>query len=283
LIETIHRIGSRIRHSSLLERQRWLWERVEPYWEATFERASRNSGFATHVNGDVFVVEYALGARYDRQDQRSYEPVFYRAFVDRIQPGMHVADVGAHVGFFTLGAALRVGHRGKVFSFEPSPSTVVSLRRNVALNRWQGRVEVIEAAVSDKEGSVSFFTNGMSMAASLSRKNVEVLNPERPTAAAEVMVRSLTLDQVCRSRRERLDIIKIDVEGAELLALRGAREILETDRPIILCEIHPLHMQQCGCTFEEMKQFIDSVRYSLDPLDEPNSAGIFHAILSPRK
>jgi FkbM family methyltransferase len=283
LIETIHRIGSRIRHSPLLERQRWLWERVEPYWEATFERASKNSGYATHVNGDVFVVEYALGARYDRQDQRSYEPVFYRAFVDRIQPGMQVADLGAHVGFFTLGAALRAGDRGKVFSFEPSPSTVASLRRNVALNRWQDRVEVIEAAVSDKEGFVSFFTNGTSMAASLSRNNVEVLNPEHPAAATEVTVRSLTLDQVCKSRQARLDVIKIDVEGAELLALRGAREVLQTDRPVILCEIHPLQMQQCGCTVEELKQFIGSLRYALEPLDEPNPAGIFHAVLAPGK
>ena len=263
----------------LLRRQTWLWERVEPYWQAAFTHASKDRGFATHVNGDLFFLEYALGARYDREDHRSYEPLFYKSFVERIRPGMKVADVGAHFGFFSLAAALRVGDGGRVFSFEPSPETAPTLRNNILLNRWDNRVEVVEAAVSATHGLVSFYTYGKSMAASLNRKNVEVLNPERPPTALEVKVPSVTLDQFCRSRGVTLDVLKIDVEGAELLVLQGARELLLRDRPLILCEIHPLQMEQCGGSLQEFEEYIRSVGYRLEALDEPNSAGIFHGVL----
>ena len=77
------------------------------------------------------------------------------------------------------------------------------------------------------------------MAASLSRQNVEVLNPERPTVVTEIKVPSVTIDQFCKAHLTGLDLLKIDVEGAELLVLRGARELLRTAGPRILCEIHP--------------------------------------------
>jgi FkbM family methyltransferase len=281
LLETIHRVGSRIRHSPFLQRQAWLWERVEPYWQAAFERVLKDRGFRTQVNGDVFVLEYALGARYDRQDQRAYEPAFYNPFVDRIQPGMTVADIGAHFGFFSLGAALRVGNHGRVFSFEPSAKTAATLRHNILLNHWESRVEVVEQVVSDKEGLVTFYTYGTSMAASLSRENVEILNPEHPPAASEEKVPAVTLDRFCNSRNVQFDVIKIDVEGAELLVLKGSHRLLASQRPVVLCEIHPLQMQQCGGSIDEFHQFIKSISYELQALDTPNPAGIFHAVLSP--
>jgi FkbM family methyltransferase len=282
LLEAIHRLGSKIRHSSLLRRQTWLWQRVEPLWQSAFARASQRSGFETRINGDVFRLDYSLGSRYDREDRRSYEPVFYNAFAREIRPGMNVADVGAHFGFFTLAAALRVGREGRIFSFEPSAQTASTLRQNILLNQWQDRVEVVESVVSDAEGFVSFYTYGTSMAASLSRQNVEVLNPERPPTATEIRVPSATLDRFCKLRSVSLDLLKIDVEGAELLVLRGARQLLVTSRPRILCEIHPLQMQHCGCSKAELEAFLQEVGYQLEPLDAPNPAGIFHALLSSR-
>jgi len=282
MLEVIHRLGSRIRHSSYLRGQTWLWESVEPWWQGAFHRALKNKGFATHVNGDVFLLDYALGARYDREDHRSYEPVFYNSFVQRVRPDMKIADIGAHFGFFTLGAALRVGDQGRVYAFEPSPETAGTLERNVLFNRWQDRIEIVRSVVSNTDGLVSFYTYGTSMAASLSRENVERLNPERPPAAAETKVPSVTLDQFCRTRKITLDLVKIDVEGAELLVLRGAREMLREDRPLVLCEIHPLQMQQCGCSQAELISFLSEVGYRVEPLDDPNPAGIFHGLLSPR-
>lgn len=266
-----------------MQRQTWFWYRVEPYWQAAFEHASKDRGFATRINDDVFLLEYALGARYDREDQREYEPVFYKAFVELIRPGMMIADIGAHFGFFSLGAARRVGDTGRVFSFEPSEETAVTLRRNILLNHLAHRIEVIQAVVSSKEALVSFYTSGTSMAASLSREKVEVLNPERPAAAVEIKVSAVALDQFCQSRGIVLDLIKLDVEGAEFLVLQGAEQVLLRDRPVILCEIHPLQMQQCGGSLQQLKEYVSSVGYTLEALDEPNATGIFHALLSSRQ
>jgi len=83
-------------------------------------------------------------------------------------------------------------------------------------------------------------SDGESMAASVAGANVEVLNHQVPDSPAkEVVVPSMTRDRFCRERNLRPAIMKIDVEGAEVNALKGAREVLTGSRPTILCEIHP--------------------------------------------
>src|SRR5215472_16112105 len=180
MIEKLHQIGSRVRHTTVLERQRWLWATVEPAWQRMFARMSDQKGFATHIDGDIFKLTYKWGSRYDRLDQRTYEPVFYGALSGAVREGMTVFDIGAHIGILTLAAAKRVGPKGRVYAFEPTPETAQVLERHVALNGWQDRVEVVSEVASDSDGTVAFYVNGMSMSASLGRENVEVLSPERP-------------------------------------------------------------------------------------------------------
>jgi hypothetical protein len=121
------------------------------------------------------------------------------------------------------------------------------------------------------------------MAASVSRVNVETLNPEvRVAPAREVMVPSVTLDAFCRERRIAPDVIKIDVEGAELRVLRGARAILTTHRPRVLCEVHPRQMENCGSSLAEFNAYLDSVGYVSETLDTPNPIGIHHVRLTAR-
>ena len=73
------------------------------------------------------------------------------------------------------------------------------------------------------------------------------------------------------------DVVKVDVEGAELLVLRGARALLLNGSPVILCEIHPVQMRTCGSSEKELHAFLDEVGYDLQPFAEPNPIGIFHA------
>ncbi len=72
MLESVHRLGSKIRHSPLLRRQTWLWQRVEPVWQAAFARASKDRGFETRINGDIFRLDYSLGARYNREDNITF-------------------------------------------------------------------------------------------------------------------------------------------------------------------------------------------------------------------
>jgi FkbM family methyltransferase len=280
MLESLHRVGSRIRNAPLLKKQAWLWNRVEPVWQLTFGRLAKERGYATRVNDDVFRLEYEYGARYDRNDRRIYEPSFYGPFVDRIRPGMTVFDIGAHIGLFALGAARRVGHQGRVVAFEPAPETVSVLERHVAFNGFRDIVEVLPMVVSDSSEPVSFFVYHQSMAASMSRHNVEDLNPEqRDTPAQEVHVPALTLDTFCRERGMVPDVLKIDVEGAEYRVLLGARELLAKHDVTVLCEIHPLQMANCGGSVALFDALVHSLGYRIEPLDEPNPAGIYHGLI----
>lgn len=284
MIETLHRIGSRIRHAHEFEHREWLWDKVEPAWQTVFGWLAQHRGYATRINDDVFRLEYSCAARYDRPGRRAYEPLVYQTFVQLVREGMQVFDIGAHIGIFALGAAKRVGSRGKVYAFEPSPETTAILRRHVALNEWQDRVEVIGGVVSDVNGVVPFYTRGTTMAASLGRANVEVLSPERfDRSPVEVEASSVTLDQFCAGRSIVPDVVKIDVEGAELLTLRGAHHLLLNESLSILCEVHPQQMQNCGSSLSEMEAYLSSVGYSQQPIGAANEMGIFHSLITRRR
>jgi FkbM family methyltransferase len=284
MLEMLHDFGSRVRHSPVLERQAWFWRKVEPAWQRAFGHLSLQKGFATQVNGDILRLNYQAGSRYNRSDQRIYEPGFYGAMARIVGDGMTVFDIGAHIGIFSLGAAKRVGSRGKVYAFEPTPETAAILARHVEFNGWQDRIEVVRAVASDVDGRIDFYVNGISMSASLGRENVEVLSPERPAnGAVRLEVESLTLDRFCSERRIRPDLIKIDVEGAELRVLRGCRTVLTTMRPSIICEVHPDQMENCGTSVAELDSYLSEVGYASTPLDDPNPAGIFHTHIHPQK
>jgi FkbM family methyltransferase len=210
-----------------------------------------------------------------------YEPDFYLPFVHEIREGMTVIDVGAHVGFFSLGAALRAGAPGKVCAFEPSPETFDILKKHICLNGWEDRIEALQGVVGDHDGTTAFYTYGTSMAASVSQANVEVLNPEvRDRPAARIDSTSFSLDSFCSKRGLKPDVIKVDVEGAEVQVLRGARNLLSTLPIVVFCEVHPAQMANCGASIEEFHSLIESLRLRAEPLDDPNPVGIYHAKIS---
>jgi FkbM family methyltransferase len=195
-----------------------------------------------------------------------------------------VFDIGAHVGIFSLGAGRRVGPTGKVVAFEPAPQTVDVLKRHVDFNGMSDLVRVEAAVVSDSTTPMSFFVYRESMAASLSRRNVEDLNPEvRSTPAQEVKVPSFTLDGYCRERNLTPQVIKIDVEGAEHGVLLGGRELLTKNDVVILCEVHPKQMANCGGNIDGFYALLDELGYQLQPLDQPNPMGIYHSLITRRR
>jgi len=150
-----------------------------------------------------------------------------------IHPGENVIDIGAHFGIYTVAMASLVGPAGRVLAIEPSARTFAILRRNVTLNGLQN-VDTIQAAASDQEGLVTFFIADDPSRSSLS---AESGTPEK--------VRAVRLDSLDVPRPVRF--IKIDVEGAEPLSLRGAEGILRADRPIIQFESTPGAAHAYGC------------------------------------
>jgi FkbM family methyltransferase len=157
----------------------------------------------------------------------TYELAKQRAFAEAVRPGQVVFDLGANVGFYTLIAAARSGSTGRVYAFEPLPRNVAFLRQHLHYKPSDAAdVEVIEAAVSDIEGTAAF---------------QESPSPAmgRLMETGGLQVKTVTLDEMVLDRGlPAPDVIKIDVEGGEKRVLDGAIKTLGRAHPVIFLATH---------------------------------------------
>jgi FkbM family methyltransferase len=139
-----------------------------------------------------------------------------------VHHGMTAIDVGANKGDYTLLFAKLAGERGRVLAFEPDPENCAWLRRSVAANHYR-TVEIHEYALSEKQGTATFYPGRVSGWGSL----VEGRNP--PALKRQPFsVPTRPLDDVLQEAGvSDVDVMKVDVEGGELLVLRGAQRCLE--------------------------------------------------------
>ncbi|MBI5211299.1 MAG: FkbM family methyltransferase [Elusimicrobia bacterium] len=180
-------------------------------------------------------------------------------------PGQTVVDVGAHIGAFSLMTARLVGPSGRVFAFEPSPATLDLLRRNVERNglAW---IKVHPVALADAEGEAELFTAG------------DQDNPAADTLAAvagrrAVKVRLCRLDDILAEEGvSRVDLLKIDVEGAEHRALDGAAKTLARTSRVVL-EAHPPRVGP-----DEIARRLQGAGFSTRIARPPGSSPIIEAV-----
>lgn len=176
-------------------------------------------------------LRWPLGAGHGLHALGVYEPAESRAFVGLTRPGDVVYDIGAHAGYYTALAGRLVGPAGRVVAFEPLPRNLAWLGRTIAANRL-GNVRVIAAAVSDRTGKASFAVGAGDPDQSGSYMG-------RLTAGGDIPVETLRLDEFVREGSEPPPaLLKIDVEGAEVRVLAGARETIAACRPIIVLATH---------------------------------------------
>ena len=163
------------------------------------------------------------------------------ALLARVTPrGGTVLDVGAHIGFLSQYFASLVGPQGRVFALEPGPNNLPYLRRNA---RARPNVTVIPRGAGDAEGERVFYTETLTGQNNSFLHDFDIFEKYRKMAfdprirVKEERVEMVTLDALTRREGIRPDLIKIDVEGFEEPVLRGARTVLERDRPILMVEI----------------------------------------------
>lgn len=184
--------------------------------------------------------------------ERNYEPVTEQYFSRALNPGMIVADVGAHIGFYTLIAASRVGDRGVVHAFEPCEESMAILKANVSRNYFDWRVNFYQQAVGKNAGRRQFNITGSS------DSNGFYPHPLTHTIRT-IEVDQVALDDVILTR---LDAVKIDAEGAELEILKGMQHILESGDPSVLCvEWFPAGMRAAGLDPAELPALIRSLGF----------------------
>lgn len=161
---------------------------------------------------------------------QQYEPHVCTAIRSVLRPGMIFLDVGANIGFFTMFAASLVGSTGRVFAVEPFQSNLKLLYLNAQLNGF-AHVTILPFAASDESCLLAFDNVA-------SNGQVSPLRPDLAFLLDTTLVYGARLDDALREVAS-VDVIKIDVEGAEYRALRGARALLERSRPTIVSEFSP--------------------------------------------
>jgi FkbM family methyltransferase len=214
-----------------------------------------------HLPGDHLVSTLPGGERIRvsaRHRQLSWNPEEYRAFRQAVRPGAIVFDVGANVGAYTVLFAGWTGAAGRVFAFEPAPAALVGLRQHVALNDLGDRVEIVPAAVAETVGTARFQVDGASGANALA-----------PTgeSAATIDVDTISLDAFCDRQQLRPDVVKIDVEGAELDVLKGARRLLSSAETQVFLELHPSRWASRGVTPDAIRAELADRGLVPEPLD----------------
>jgi FkbM family methyltransferase len=194
---------------------------------------------------------------------RDYCDPQLRWLASRLQPGMVVVDGGANIGLYATLASSRVGPTGHVFAFEPGRQSFEYLQRNAS----QPNVSLFQAALSNVPGEQRLFhvddaPNSYSLAA------------EEGTESFEV-VPVMTIDQALDGRSA--DFVKLDVEGAEELALAGASNALR-HRPIVLLEVNPARARALGCEPDGALDVLLGLDYRLYTLD----AGVLREATKPQ-
>ncbi len=210
----------------------------------------------------------------------SSEPALFEFIGRQISSGETVLDVGAFLGIYALLEARLAGPRGRVVALEPTPWSAAVARRHIEFNAGaMAPIVLVEAAVADTNGRAAFYEYSEPYVNALERA-VDVNGP-----ATTRSVQVVTIDDICRDMKIRPTFIRMDVQGAEFHALRGARRTIETagSSLTIVAEMHPQCWPAFGTDEESARRTIASLGLCATPL-EPGTdlfARDRHVVLRP--
>ena len=190
----------------------------------------------------------------------AFEKFETKLFKSLIREGMVVVDIGAYAGYYTLVAADLVGEEGKVYAFEPNPENYALLLKNLEVNRCQNVIPV-QKAVADTNGKTRLF---------LAQENkgdhrLFDSNDKRESITVDVT----SLDAFFKERDYRVDVIKMDIQGSEMAALKGMTKILEKNDDLkILTEFWPSGLRKFGTYPKEFLNKLTEFGFELYHINE---------------
>ncbi len=214
---------------------------------------------------------------------------FFFEYLEKINlSGKVVYDIGAHIGFSSLFFAKAVGQNGKVITFEPNIFNIDRIKLIFSKNtELSSRVQLIEAAVSDKDGEDEFIfssniDNGTSSGSFIGEAHTIYDKDSYQTEGGfkSSKVKTVRIDDMCGASSTSTetipepDVIKMDIEGSEYLALDGAKDTISRKRPLILIEIHSIF------NMYKVEEFLRDLDYKLELLKEEKDGRCFFAAKS---
>jgi FkbM family methyltransferase len=171
-----------------------------------------------------------------------------------LEPNAVVLDVGANIGAYTIQLGRRLRGNGRLIAIEPVPANVQRLRQNIEANGLTGMVDVVNVAVADHDGIVHL----------RGAKGSEGRAGNAVVADSGVAASVTTLDSVVETRGIlRCDLIKLDIEGCEFSALRGAVRLLRRCKPVLYLELNAHWMRHFGWTVRDLHAYLAPLGYEL--------------------
>jgi len=228
-------------------------DRLAPIASRPFER------FVLDVDGvrlrgtDLAQLHYVRELR-----ELGRERTFVRLLAEAIPSGAVVVEGGAHLGFVTVHEARAVGPGGRVFVFEPNRDVLGVLHRNLRDNGVADRVEVVSKALGHSTGRARFFVRA---------DESSLYEPSGDADPIEIDV--VRADEVIDGP---VDVVKLDVEGAELAALRGMEGFMTGARPprALFLECNPALLERAGSSLDELLAWLRARAYRVEWIDEAN-------------
>lgn len=226
-------------------------ESIALRWGYSFQPAPRvirlRSGLPMQVDpcDHLQILIYYLGV---------FEPHCLRWLRALLTEGGVFVDLGANVGLYTLEGARRVGPSGRVIAIEAAPMHAERLRANVALSAFE-QVAIANVAVGDHEGTAQ-----LSLPHDGNLGMYTIGEVENSDGSVEVPLRRLE-DVLAAQSLERIDVVKVDIEGAELGALESGARYIERFRPAFLIEINALALRRCGADPKALRAFFEKLGY----------------------
>ena len=174
-----------------------------------------------------------------------HEPTATGLYEGLLEPGERIFEAGANIGYYVAIADAKVCSDVEFLAVEPDPDVFGTLKKNV--EAMGANVRLFELAVSDSTGDVEFFRSQSSNLGSMRRSS--------RTDNRSIKVPCTTVDALCEEHAFEPTVLRMDIEGAEIFALRGAKRVLETFKPKLFIELHPTLMgeDELRETFEILK------------------------------
>lgn len=217
--------------SGLLGRNSSIVRTLRPSYERLLDAASGGRGTPWLVNGEAVRID----PRVRRLVAPTVEPELWSWLRANVEVNERVLDVGSFLGIYAILLARWAGPAGRVLAFEPTPSTVPTLRRHIAINGVVDRVKVMPVALGDTEGQVELHEHSDPY-----RNAIGVSDPAGRTTGAK-RVELTTVDAVCDREGFVPTLLRMDVQGFERAVLMGARKTIAAGRGRLrmVLEVHP--------------------------------------------
>ena len=203
----------------------------------------------------------------------THEPNVMNVLKKHIKDDMFAIEIGSHIGYFSLFLSNRLKSKGKLVLFECSPGVCKLLKNNLELNRFDKFTKVEEMAVSDQNSTIDLYITDDEEAATHS------LIGGLAGKGSKIEIQTITLDNyfITNKINTKVDFIKIDAEGAEGLILKGAKDIIDKDKPLILIEMHTIQ----GSTYKLAEELLSVYNYSYEILDHEYEEIAYHILCKP--